>query len=78
LSAKVRPDELLRMTQIPDSGIPLDDSVMEDLRASCRGLSVRQTETFVESMIFDLKYGGTGYLMSIAIDNTSTKTMRID
>jgi hypothetical protein len=66
------------MTQILASGIPLDDEVMEHLRASCRGLSVSQTGTLLENTIFDLEHGGTGYIVSIAIDNTSTKTVRID
>ena len=34
LVAKVSPSELLRMTQILALGIPLDDVVMENLRAS--------------------------------------------
>ena len=75
---KVSPNELLRMTQILASGIPLDDGVVEDLRASCRGLSICQTGTVLENTIFDLEEGGTGYVVSIALENTSTKTMRID
>ena len=75
---KVRPDELFRMTQILASGIPLDDGVMEDLRASCRGLSIGQTGTLLENTVFDLEDGGTGYIVSIAINNTFAKTVRID
>jgi hypothetical protein len=75
---KVSPDELLRMKQIIASGIPLDDAVMENLGASCRGLLVRQTGPFLENMIFDLKYGGTGYILSIAVDNDSTQPLRVE
>ncbi len=78
LVAKVSPSELLRMTQILALGIPLDDVVMENLRASSLGLSICQTGTVLENTIFDLKDGGTGYLVSIAINNNSAKTMRID
>jgi hypothetical protein len=66
------------MTQILASGIPLDDGVMEDLRSSCRGLSICQTGTLLENTVFDLDDGGTGYIVSIAINNTSAKTLRID
>lgn len=75
---KVKPDELLRMTQILASGIPLDDGVVKDLRASCRGLFIGQIGTLLENTVFDLEDGGTGYIVSIAIDNTLAKTVRID
>jgi hypothetical protein len=57
-------------------GIPLDDVVVQSMKAASRGLSLHQTGTPVDSNIFDLNSGGAGYILSIAICNDSDRIIR--
>jgi hypothetical protein len=54
-------------------GIPLDDVVVQSMKAACRGLRVYQTGTEIDSNIFDLNPHGAGYILSIAICNDSDR-----
>ncbi|MGA8230264.1 MAG: hypothetical protein WB795_02190 [Candidatus Acidiferrales bacterium] len=59
-------------------GIPLDDKVVESVKAASRGLSLYQTPSPVDSSIFDLdsKSGGAGYILSVAICNNTDRIIR--
>lgn len=69
--------DLLRMEQLIDSGVPLVEKVVSELRASCQGPSLYQTGTPVENELFDLPFSGFGLVVSIAICNDSPKTIHI-
>lgn len=75
---KASPEELFRIVRIRDSGIPMDQTIIENLQASCRGLSICQTGSVLETMIFDLEHGGCGYMLSIAVHNDSDKILRVE
>jgi hypothetical protein len=75
---KTSPEQLLRMSRILDSGIPLDPVVVEALRASCRGLSICQIGSPVENTVFDLEHGGTGYMLGVEIRNNTPKILSIE
>jgi hypothetical protein len=62
------------MEQLLDSGIPLEEEVISELRASCQGLALYQAGTPVENELFDLEFGGFGLIASIAICNDSPRT----
>jgi hypothetical protein len=74
---KSSPADLLRMEKLLAAGIPLDEKVVSDLRASCQGLSLYQTGTVAENELFDLAFGGFGLLMSISVSNDSRRTIHI-
>jgi hypothetical protein len=74
---KSSPADLLRMEQLLASGIPLDEGVVSDLRASCQGLSLYQTGAVVENELFDLAFGGFGLLISVSVGNDSPGTIHI-
>jgi hypothetical protein len=57
-------------------GIPLDDEVVQSMKAASRGLSRYQSGTPADSSIFDLDSGGAGYLPSVAICNDSDRIIR--
>jgi hypothetical protein len=78
MSTKTSSEQLLRMSRILASGIPLDPVVVEALRASCRGLSICQIGSPVENTIFDLEHGGTGYMLSVEICNHAPKILGIE
>ena len=65
------------MEQLLDSGIPLEEEVVSELRASCQGLALYQAGTPVENELFDLEFGGFGLIASIAICNDSPRTIHI-
>ncbi len=57
-------------------GTPLDEEVLEGMRAASRGLSLHQTGTTLDTTVFDLDSGGTGYMLCLAICNDSDRTLR--
>ena len=69
--------DLLRMEQILDSGIPLDEGVVANLRTSCLGLSVYQTGSPLENELFDLEFSGFGLIVSVAVCNDTPKPIRV-
>src|ERR1700730_5838368 len=70
---KITAADLLRMEQILDSGIPLDEGVFGNLRASCLGLFLYQTGSPMENELFDLEFSGFGLIVSIAVCNDTPK-----
>ena len=69
-------NELARAAELRDLGIPLDGEVLAEMQAACRGLNVSQHPDPLQSSVFDLDSGGTGYMLSIAIDNDSERVIR--
>src|ERR1700730_7376278 len=78
MSTKTSSEQLLRMSRILSSGIPLNPVVVQALRASCRGLSICQIGSPVENTVFDLEHGGTGYMLSVEICNHAPKILGIE
>jgi hypothetical protein len=78
MSTKTSSEQLLRVSRILESGIPLDPVVVEALRRSCGGLSISQIGSPVENTIFDLEHGGTGYMLSVEICNHAPKILGIE
>jgi hypothetical protein len=74
---KLSEDELGLLSDLQKGNIPLDEEVLEDIMAGQRGLSIYQTGTILETRVFDLKSGGSGYMLSVAIHNDSTRPIRL-
>ena len=67
--------EFLLFSQLRAAGIPLDEEVLEAMKAAPRGLSLFQIGTALESGTFDLIPGGTAYMLSVAICNDSNRVV---
>jgi hypothetical protein len=77
MNHKLNEDEHAVLSDLQRGGIPLDEEVLERIRAASRGLSIYQTGTLLETSVFDLKSGGSGYMLSVAIHNDSTRPIRL-
>jgi hypothetical protein len=77
MNRKLNEDEHAVLSDLQRGGIPLDEGVLERIRAASRGLSIYQTGTLLETSVFDLKSGGSGYMLSIAIHNDSNRPIRL-
>jgi hypothetical protein len=73
---KTSEQEFLFFSQLRRGGIPLDEEVLEGMKAASCGLSIHDTGTIVDSAVFDLAFGGTGYMLSIAILNDANRIIR--
>jgi len=67
--------DLTLFSELTAGGIPLDEEVVESLKASGGGLSIYQSLTTFESYITDLEFGGTGYVLSLEIYNGSDQIL---
>jgi hypothetical protein len=54
-------------------GVPFDKQVLEDLKTASRGFSIYQTGTSVDSSVFDLDFGGSGYMLNVVMCNDSSR-----
>lgn len=70
-------DDSRTLSDLEHAGVPLDQEVLKHIKAASRGLSIFQTGTFLESSVFDLDSGGSGYMLSVAICNDSTRPIRL-
>jgi hypothetical protein len=59
-------------------GVPLDLELLDDLTAAPRRLSVFQTGSLVENTVFELDSGGSGYMLGVAIQNDSNRSVRLN
>ncbi len=57
-------------------GIPLDEDVLEEMKAARRGLEIYQVGTIIENVVFELDSGGTAYMLAAAIHNDSDQILR--
>lgn len=57
-------------------GIPLDEEHLGEIRTTSRGLGLRQADTLIDTSIFELNSGDTGFMLSIAIYDDSDRTLR--
>ncbi len=73
---RVNEEELGLCDELRSGGIPLDQEVVEQMRAACRGLLIQQCGTALETAIFDLESGGAAYVLNVAIDNVSDRILR--
>ena len=62
---------------MPKEGFKGERQKWEASGAESRGLSIYQTGTLPETSVFDLKSGGSGYMLSVAIHNDSTRRIRL-
>jgi hypothetical protein len=74
---KFNEDEHALLSDLQRGGIPLDEEALERIRTASRGLSMYQTGTILETSVFDLDSGGSGYMLSVAIHNDSTRPIRL-
>jgi len=77
LETKLTKDELKLMSKLRRKGIPLDGEVLLDLESRSRGPSIYQTGSAAENTVFDLDFGGSGYMLSLAIDNVSDRIIHL-
>ncbi len=66
---RVSNEELKLLGNLQREGVPFDGEVLEDLKAASRGLSIYQTGSILENTVFDLNFGGSGYMISLVIAN---------
>ena len=60
MNHKLNEDEHAVLSDLQRGGIPLDEDVLERIRAASPGLSIYQTGTLLETSVFDLNSGGSG------------------
>jgi hypothetical protein len=70
-------EDLALVRQLRDAGIPLDGEVLEAAARTCSRLSVLQSPNFIETNVFDLESGGTGYMLSVVVHNDSDQIVRL-
>jgi hypothetical protein len=76
MTTKMSEEEILMLSQLHRAGIPLDKEVLEGLKVHSRGLSIHQRGTCIDNSVVDLDFGGTGYILSVAIYNDSNRIIR--
>jgi hypothetical protein len=75
---KMSLEALALARQLRDAGIPLDGEVIEEAaNRTCSRLSVFQNSNFVETNVFDLESGGTGYMLSVMVHNESDQVVQL-
>ena len=77
LNRELRKDELGVLSDLQHGGVPLDEEVLEAIKAASRGLSIFQTGSLLENSVFELDSGGSGYMLSVAICNDSNRPIRL-
>jgi hypothetical protein len=77
VTKKVAQEELQLLSALRDAQIPLDDEVTEGMKVASRALSIYQTGSVNENDIFELDFGGTGFMLSIAICNDSNRIISL-
>lgn len=73
LRPRVTQEELDRLFGLRSQGIPLDGDVLREMEHACRGLYLYQTPNILETAVFDLPDGGTGFILGLGIDNESDR-----
>ena len=58
-------------------GTPLDQKVLEEARAACRGLRITQTGNCIDSALYSQASGGVGIMLSVAIENISDRPIAV-
>jgi len=76
MAIKVSEEQFQLFAQLRRGGIPLDESVLEEINVAHRGLAIYQSGNCAENRVFELESGATGFMMAIAIDNTSKRVLR--
>jgi hypothetical protein len=76
LKSQVMQEEVRRLFELRSLGVPLDEDLLEEMGAACRGLEIYQAGTILENAVFDLDSGGTGYMLAVAIYNGSGQILR--
>lgn len=74
---KITAKDLEHVSQLQDEGIPLDGEVLEEMRAADGGLELFQDPETIQTSIFDLDSGQTGYMLSIKIHNESQRSIQL-
>jgi hypothetical protein len=73
---KISEEELKFFSKLRRGGVHLDEAVVEAMKAASRELAIHQSGTLNENTVFDLEFGITGYLLSVAICNDSKRIIR--
>ncbi len=63
--------ELRFVEELHQHGIPIDGEVLRQMKDACRGLSLSQSPSEVDTEVFDLPCGVTGYRLGIRMHNGS-------
>ncbi len=77
MNIEINNEELRLFAELRRGGIPLDEAVLEEIKAACRGLVIHRTGNIVENAVFDLDSGGAAYMLAIAIENDSDQILRV-
>jgi hypothetical protein len=65
--------ELRFFEELRQHGIPIDGEVLLEMKDACRGLSLSQSPIAIDTAVFDLPCGGTGYRIGINMYNESNR-----
>jgi hypothetical protein len=75
---KITNEELRVLEELHHYGTPLDGTVLEEAKAACRGLEIFQTGNCTENVVFAQASGGVGIILSVDIENTSDRILRLE
>lgn len=76
MAVKVSEEQFQLFAQLRRGGIPLDESVMEEIKTARSGLVIYQSGNRVENCVFELESGATGFMMAIAMHSTCGRVLR--
>src|SRR5713101_2148143 len=71
MNLRVNQEELRFFEELRQHGIPIDGEVLREMKDACRGLSLSQSPIAIDTAVFDLPCGGTGYRLGINMYNES-------
>jgi hypothetical protein len=65
--------ELQQLEELHYGGIPMDEEVLEQARAACRGLEIVQTGNCADNVVYAQVSGGVSIMVGLAIENVSNR-----
>jgi len=77
MAMKTRQKELKLFEELRFFGTPLDQMVLDEAKAACRGLEITQTGSSLENIVYARTSGGVGIMLSVCIENISDRTIRV-
>src|SRR5437899_11048911 len=71
MNMRANHEELRFFEELRQHGIPVDAEVLREMKDACRGLSLSQSPNAIDTAVFDMPAGGTGYRLGINMYNES-------
>jgi hypothetical protein len=71
-------EQLKQFEELNHFGTPLDEWVLEHTKLTSRRLAITQTGNCLENVVYAQAWDGMSVMMSLELENISTKVVRID